>query len=85
MTQPTRRERTRPAELLGLSAVLGAFTGLIVLMSTRDAVVALVFAGVAFIVGLITIAMLALAVRPTGEEQIDLTEQDEAQRERSGH
>lgn len=85
MTQPTLRERTRPAELLGLSAVLGAFTGLVVLMSTRDVVVALIFAGVAFIVGLIGIAMLALAVRPTGEEQLDLTEQDDAQRDRPGH
>lgn len=85
MTQPTMRERTRPAELLGLSGVLGAFAGLIVLMSTRDVVVALVFAGVAFIVSLVGIAMLALAVRPTGDEQLDLTEQDEAQRDRSGH
>lgn len=85
MTQPTLRERTRPAELLGLSGVLGLFAGLIVLMSTRDVVVALVFAGVAFIVSLVGIAMLALAVRPTGDEQLDLTEQDEAQRDRSGH
>jgi uncharacterized membrane protein HdeD (DUF308 family) len=85
MTQPTLRERTRPAELLGLSGVLGVFAGLIVLMSTRDVVVALIFAGVAFIVSLVGIAMLALAVRPTGEEQLDLTEQDEAQRDRSGH
>lgn len=85
MTQPTLRERTRPAELLGLSGVLGVFAGLIVLMSTRDVVVALIFAGVAFIVSLVGIAMLALAVRPTGEEQLDLSEQDEAQRDRSGH
>ena len=85
MTQPTLRERTRPAELLGLSGVLGVFAGLIVLMSTRDVVVALIFAGVAFIVSLVGIAMLALAVRPTGDEQLDLTEQDEAQRDRSGH
>lgn len=85
MTQPTLRERTRPAELLGLSGVLGVFTGLIVLMSTRDALVALIFAAVAFIVGLVGIAMLALAVRPTGEEQLDLLEQDDEQQGRSGH
>jgi hypothetical protein len=85
MTQPTLRERTRPAELLGLSGVLGAFTGLIVLMSTRDALVALIFAVVAFIVGLVGIAMLALAVRPTGEEKLDLLEQDDEQQGRSGH
>lgn len=85
MTQPTLRERTRPAELLGLSGVLAVFTGLIVLMATRDAVIALIFAGVAFIVGVVGIAMLALAVQPTGDEKLDLTEQDNEQQGRSGH
>lgn len=47
--------------------------------------VALIFAAVAFIVGLVGIAMLALAVRPTGEEKLDLLEQDDEQRGRSGH
>lgn len=84
MTEPTRRERTRPLELLGLSAVLAVFTGLVVLMSTRDVVLALIFAGIAFIVALVVLAMLALAVRPTGEEQLDLREQDDEQGPR-GH
>ena len=76
MTEPTRRERTRPLELLGLSAVLAIFTGLVVLMSTRDIVLALIFAGIAFIVALVVLAMLALAVRPTGDEQLDLRAAD---------
>lgn len=84
MTEPTRRERTRPLELLGLSAVLAIFTGLVVLMSTRDLVLALIFAGIAFIVALVVLAMLALAVRPTGDEQLDLREQDDEQGPR-GH
>ena len=41
--QPSRRARTRPAELLGLSGVLALFVGLTVLMSTRDVVLALIF------------------------------------------
>ncbi len=85
MTAPTRRDRTRPAELVGLSGVLAVFAGLIVLMSTRDIVLSLIFLGVAFIVALVTIAMLALAVRPTGDEKLDLDEQDRAGSDRSGH
>jgi hypothetical protein len=84
MTEPTRRERTRPLELLALSAVLAVFTGLVVLMSSREIVVSLIFAGIAFIVALVVLAMLALAVRPTGEEELDLREQDDEQGPR-GH
>lgn len=80
MTEPSRRDRTRPAELLGLSGVLAIFVGLVVLMSTRDVVLALIFTGVAFIVGLIGFAMIALAVRPEG----DASELDDRDRE-SGH
>jgi amino acid permease len=84
MSTPSRRERTRPLELLGLSAVLAVFVGLVVLMSTRDLVLALIFLGIAFIVALVVLAMLALAVAPSGEERIDLLEQDEENRDR-GH
>jgi membrane protein implicated in regulation of membrane protease activity len=84
MTQPSRRDRTRPLELLGLAGILAVFTGVVVFMSTRDLVLGLIFAGVAFIAALVVLAMLALAVRPTGEEQSDLREQDEDQGPR-GH
>ena len=80
MAAPNKRDRTRPAELLGLSAILAVFAGLVVLMSTRDVILALIFAGVAFIVSLVVLAMLALAVTPTGEEQADLREQDDDER-----
>ena len=36
----------------------------------------LIFAGVAFIVSLVVIAMLTLAIRPDKNELIDLDEQD---------
>jgi hypothetical protein len=79
VSTPSRRDRTRPLELLALSGGLAIFTGLVVLMSTRDIVLSLIFTGIAFIVGLVVLAMLALAVRPDGEEKLDLDEQDRAQ------
>lgn len=75
--QPPLRERLRPLELLGISAVLGIFAGLVVLMATREIVLALTFLGVAFIVSLVVLAMLALAVAPDLAEQNDLAEQDQ--------
>jgi uncharacterized membrane protein len=84
-TPPSRRDRTRPVELLLISAVLAIFIGLVVLMSTRQVVLALIFLGVAFIVALVVLAMLALAVRPTGDEQLDIDEQDRDQGGRRGH
>jgi peptidoglycan/LPS O-acetylase OafA/YrhL len=64
MTEPTRRDRTRPAELIGLSAVVAAAIGVVTFFSTRTLLVALEFAGVAFIVTLVVFAMLLLAVSP---------------------
>ena len=76
MSKPSRKDRTKPAELLVLSGVMAVFAGLIVLMSTRDIILSLIFTGLAFIVALVIMAMLVLAVRPDGEEQIDLDEQN---------
>jgi hypothetical protein len=76
MTTPSRKDRTRPAELLALSGGMALFTALIVLMSTRDIVLSLIFFGVAFIVVLMVLAMLALATRPDDAEKLDLDEQD---------
>jgi len=76
VVSPDKRDRTRPAEMLGLSAIFGVFAGLVVWMSTRDWMLGLIFAGVAFIVSLVVIAMLTLAVRPDKNELIDLDEQD---------
>ncbi len=62
--RPTRRDRTRPAELLGLSAALAVVTGVIFFFGTRDLVFSAEIAGVAFIVSLVVFAMLLLAVSP---------------------
>ncbi|MGN7191792.1 MULTISPECIES: hypothetical protein [unclassified Curtobacterium] len=61
MTTPSRRDRLRPAELLVISAVVAVFVGLVVLFSTREFELSLVFLGVAFIVVVVVLAMLQLA------------------------
>jgi len=60
--RPSFRERVRPAELLGLAAVLAAFVGGAVLFSTRDWLLAIVFFGAAFIVSVVVCATLLLAI-----------------------
>lgn len=62
--------------MLGLSGIFAVFTGLVVFMSTRDWMLGLIFAGIAFIVSLVVIAMLMLAVRPDKDELLDMDEQD---------
>ncbi|MEK6312373.1 MULTISPECIES: hypothetical protein [Curtobacterium] len=61
MTTPSRRDRLRPAELLGISAIVAVFVGLVVLISTREPHLAVIFLGVAFIVVVVVLAMLQLA------------------------
>lgn len=60
--RPSLRERARPAEVLGLAAVLAAFVGVGVLISTRDVMTALVFSGAAFVVSVVICATLLLAI-----------------------
>lgn len=83
MTEPSRRDRTKPVELLGLALVIAIFSGVVVFISTRSVQTAVIFMGVIFIVALVVLAMLALAGRPNKDEKLDLDEQDRA--ERSGH
>jgi hypothetical protein len=60
--RPTLRERARPAEVLGLAAVLAAFVGLGVLFATRDLMLAVVFFGAGFVVSIVVCATLLLAI-----------------------
>ncbi|WP_307812298.1 hypothetical protein [Lacisediminihabitans changchengi] len=76
IVEPTRRERLRPVEFIVMALIIAVFIGLVVLGSTREVVLALVFFGVGFIVSLVVIAMLALAVKPDDAEQQDLDEQN---------
>lgn len=77
MTQsPTKRDRTRPAELLGLSAVFAVFVALVSLMGTRDLTFAAIALGITFIVSIVTLATIALTAGASQEERLDLDDQD---------
>jgi len=58
--RPSLRDRLRPLELLGISGALAVFAGLITVFTTRDWILAGIVLGVAFVLALVTLAMLAL-------------------------
>ena len=74
--QPSRRDRFLPVELLAISGGLAIFVGLIVLIATREFILAAVALGVTFIVALVLLALFALAFKPTEAEVEDIHEQD---------
>lgn len=76
METPSLRDRLRPLELLIIAAVIGVFTGLVILLTTREFWLAGIGFGVAFILALMTTALLALSAKPNAEERSDLEEQD---------
>ena len=76
MTTPSRRERFRPLELLTMSAIVAIFVGVVVLISSREFPVALIFALLSFVVALVVLAMLALTTKPNGEERVEMEDQD---------
>ena len=65
---PSRRDRLKPLELIGFSVVLGLFAGLVVLLTTRDLVLAAVFLGVGFIVSIMMVALVGLGGKPSQED-----------------
>jgi uncharacterized membrane protein HdeD (DUF308 family) len=83
VNQPSRRDRLKPVELLVLSAVMSLFVGLVVLMATREPLLAAVFFGVAFIVSLVVMAMFSLSIKPNDTEQHEID--DEPRDSPTGH
>jgi len=77
MTKPTRRDVLRPAELIGISAIMALFVGLTVLLSTRAWLLAGVFFGIAFIVTLVVVAMLVLSFKPNKDELTEMDQMDD--------
>lgn len=73
MTEPGSRITLRPAELVGLAALVAVFVGLITLMVTRDLIFSVIVFGGAFVLDLVVLAMLMLAITPNrpadGERQ----------------
>lgn len=76
MTEPSRRDRFRPAELITLSMVIAVFGGMVTFITTRDLVLGGIFFGVIFILTLMTIALLVMAIKPDADEKSDLDEQN---------
>jgi TRAP-type uncharacterized transport system fused permease subunit len=76
----SRRDRMRPFELIGLAVIVGIFTGIIVLMSTRNLTVSAIWTGVAFIVMVVTSATVVLMIRPRKEELADIEEFESSRR-----
>jgi hypothetical protein len=76
MSTPSRRDRIRPAELLGMAGVFGLFTGVIVLVSTRQFNLAAIFLCLAFIVGVVVLAMLSLASKPNDAERTEISDEN---------
>jgi amino acid permease len=74
MSQPTRRDRYRPVEFIGLSFAIALVGALVVLMSSRDLKFALIVLGVAFVACLVLMAMFVLAAKPNKEEINDIEE-----------
>lgn len=70
--QPTRRQQLKPFEYLSFAGVAGIFVGLVVMLTVRDVVLALIFFGVAFIGTLLITATLMLAIKPKGRNAANL-------------
>lgn len=58
------KRRVRPGEVLIVSAALGVFVGIVVMVGTREWKLAFIFAGVGFIVGVVVFSVLSLASAP---------------------
>jgi hypothetical protein len=76
MSTPTLRDRMKPVELIFVSALLGLFTGIVVLMSSRNLVLSSIAFGAVFIICLVALAMFVLAIKPNKKELLDIEEQD---------
>ena len=74
--KPTRSEILKPVELVGISAAMGLFVGLTILLATRNLALSSIALGITFIVALVVIAMLALGMKPDAAEKSDLEEQN---------
>lgn len=74
--QPSRSDRLKPIELVGLSGVMALFVGLTILLTTREILLSVIALGVTFIVALVVIAMFALNMKPDAAEKTDLDEQN---------
>lgn len=60
----SRKDRMRPFEVLGLAVIVGVFTGIVVILSTRNLTLAAIWLGVSFIAMLVLSATVVLMIQP---------------------
>jgi hypothetical protein len=75
MTKPSRKDVMRPYEYLAIAAGIALFSGIVIFATTRDLVIAGVGLGIIFIITLMSLALLALAMKPSDSELNDLEAQ----------
>jgi amino acid transporter len=73
--RPSRRDRSLPLQLVGFAFAIAVFTGVIVLLGTRELMAAVIFSGVGFVAALVLLAMFALIEpgtheHPSGDEPV---------------
>jgi len=71
MYVPTKKDRLHPRELLGFSAVLALFVGIIVLMATREWLLSGMFFLAAFVATLIVMLLFSLTFKSKSEDAPD--------------
>ena len=71
MSTPSFRDRIRPVELVAMALVVAAFVGVVIVIGSREPTLGVIFAGVAFIVTLLVLAMLALVSGPPKHDPAD--------------
>lgn len=79
--KPSRRDVLRPAEYVGGAAIAAVFTGVIVLLTTRDLTLTFIIAGIAFIAVLVVLALLAMTMKPNAEETAEIDGTDDPGRD----
>lgn len=67
-----RKALMKPFEVLGIAAAAGVFVLLIVELATKDMVLSLIFAGIAFILTLMVMALLLLSYKPNPDVPVYL-------------
>jgi hypothetical protein len=60
----SRKDKSKPFQLIGLALTAGVFIGGIVLMVTHDVRMAGMFAGGGFVVTILVLAMIVLTMTP---------------------
>lgn len=68
-SDPSKRDRLKPVELVGFSAVLAVFAAAVVALATDDFAFLVPVTGIAvFIVTLMVLALLGLSMKPNPED-----------------